>query len=96
MTLTFDHTHDLDHEFSLIRIYLWETDAVSVAGTTTRVLTSSGINSSLYSDRILIKLDICIYTHTGVCSSFNFFFFFCYVYFFSFGFACYFSVHHFC
>ena len=36
------------------------------------VLTSSGIKSSLYSERILIKLDICIYTHTSVCSIFNF------------------------
>ena len=43
-----------------------------MAGTKTCVLTSSAIKSSLYSERLLIKLDICIYTHTGVCSSFNF------------------------
>ena len=73
----------------LLRIYLWENGAVSAAGTT-HVLTSSGIKLSFYSESILIRLDI--YTHTGVCSIFNFVVFMFNVFVWVF---CYFSVHHF-
>ena len=38
--------------------------------TTTHVLTSSGIKLSFYYESISIRLDL--YTHTGVCSIFNF------------------------